>query len=110
MSERVLFLMHEAPDSPRPRERLDQVLMALAFELEVRVAFVGAGVAQLCRSSNDRSLSGYKSLELYGVAAVLVEQQSLERSGLDVADLMMPVEVIDREALKRLLAVQDRLL
>ena len=96
---RLMFVINQSPQaSPAARERLDQVLMALAFDQEVRVVFVADGVWQLLSGQTPGASGvggfavGYKSLALYGVAAVLVEYESLEERGIDAADLLMPVE------------------
>lgn len=109
---RMLFVINQSPQAgPAARERLDQVLMALAFDQEVRVVFVADGVWQLMSGQAPGGFAaGYKSLALYGVAAVLVEREALAERGIDAADLLLPVEVISRKAVTDLMHSQDLLL
>lgn len=114
MARKVLFLIHHAPQAGvAARERLDQVLMALAFDLEVRVVFVGDGVLQLLKEQDtpgERNFAvGYRSLELYGVAGVHVESESLTERGLGTSDLLLEVEPLARSSVQALLAEQDLL-
>ena len=114
---RLMFVINQSPQaSPAARERLDQVLMALAFDQQVRVAFVGDGVWQLLSGqvSADGGAgnfsNGYKSLSMYGVAAVLVESEALAERGIKSVDLLMPVELASRKTITDLMHDQDLLL
>lgn len=110
---RLMFVISQSPQaSAAARERLDQVLMALAFDQQVRVVFVADGVWQLLsgQTAGGGFASGYKSLSLYGVAAVLVEQEALSERGIEAADLLLPVEVISRNEISKLMHSQDLLL
>lgn len=116
-SRKLMFLMQHSPRQGwLARERLDQVLMALAFDCEVRLAFVGDGVWQLLEGQNAEPgktghfSAGFRSLELYGVAEVLVEDEALKQRGLEEDELLMPVRIIDRASLRLLISTQDQLL
>lgn len=117
VARRLMFVINQSPRaSPAARERLDQVLMALAFDQEVRLVFVADGVWQLLagQTSIDNGgasfVAAYKSLALYGVAGVLVEREALVERGIDAAELLLPVEVVDRRAVIDLMHNQDLLL
>jgi tRNA 2-thiouridine synthesizing protein C len=114
---RLMFVVNQSPQaSPAARERLDQVLMALAFDQEVRLAFIADGVWQLLsgQASGDGGgaafTSGYKSLSLYGLRTVLVEREALAERGIEPADLLLPVEVVSRAEIITMMHSQDLLL
>lgn len=114
--KRVLVVLCEPPHAgARARERIDLVLMALAFELEVSVVFVGAGVLQLLRP-DDRADSVHDhgaalgSLALYGIHGVYAEAEALRRYRLEPEALRIPVTVLDATELAALIHRQDRLL
>jgi tRNA 2-thiouridine synthesizing protein C len=113
----TLFVISQTPQaSAAARERLDQVLMALAFDQLVRVAFVGDGVWQLLSeqgapgAATGEFTDGYKSLAIYAVAGVYAEREALDERAIDSADLLMPVQVISRQAMARLMHEQELLL
>ncbi len=113
---RALVLMRDPPHAGiRPRERLDLILMALAFELEVSVAFVGAGVLQLLPRSGPGdplpdSGAALGSLELYGVSGIYADAEALCAYGIEVDALRVPATALETEELAALLHRQDLLL
>lgn len=113
---RVLVLMREPPGADmRPRERLDVILMALAFELEVSAAFLGAGVLQLMpRDAGGDGVHDYGaalgSLPLHGIHRIYVDAEALRRYGLEAGRLRVEVSALEAPALAELLHRADLLL
>jgi len=105
MSADLLFIVGERPRAPEARERVDQVLTALAFDATVRVLFRDDGVWQLVGNI----ARSYRSLALYGVAGVLAEAESLAERGLVPQDLEVDVALIPRSELATLIAAHDHL-
>jgi len=109
----AMLLMREGPgDGLLARERIDIALMGLALDEPVTVAFVDDGVLQLLPQSEDGHghslLKVIRSLPLYDVTDILVEQESLrERRVAEVDPIAKP---ISRKRLRRLIRRQARLL
>ncbi|MEQ8954977.1 MAG: DsrE family protein, partial [Gammaproteobacteria bacterium] len=51
--------------------------------------------------------SALEALDLYGVEKPCVDQEALEACGLAVSDLVMPVELLDRASMQKLLKDSD---
>ena len=111
---RVTFVLDDAPlAGARARERLDLVLMGLAFDLEVSVLFMGDGVWQLVNPDGAGDARGfvraYRSLELYGVSGIYAAAEALDRRGISDDRLLLPVERLDAAGIRALLARQEAL-
>jgi len=84
------------------QETLDMILTTAAFDQQVSILFADDGVLQLKTGQNpeQRHLKDtaaiFTALELYDVRALYAETESLSARGLAVADLILPVEMIDR--------------
>lgn len=110
MDKRFLLLMMDGPSrGDLARERLDIALMGLALDARVSLAFVGDGVWQLLPQTEDGSghslLKVIRSLALYDVEAVYVEQESMLSRRIAAVDPL--ATVLPRAELAALLREQD---
>ena len=94
-------------------ESLEVVLAAAAFEQRVTVLFLDDGVYQLVKGQRTESIGvkdfspTYKALETYEVERIVVDAASLERRGIGVEDLIIPVELVDGEQIGKLFESHD---
>ncbi len=97
-------------------ESLEVVLIAAAFEQDVSMAFLDDGVYQIKKGQDTKGIGQknfsptYRALEGYDVEKLYVEAESLAERGLSEDDLLVPVEVMSREALAELMNEQDVIL
>ncbi|AGA32547.1 tRNA 5-methylaminomethyl-2-thiouridine synthase TusC [Thioalkalivibrio nitratireducens DSM 14787] len=97
-------------------ESLEVVLIAAAFEQDVSMVFLDDGVYQLKKGQETQGIGmknfspTYRALEGYDVEKLYVEAESLAERGLSEDDLLVPVEVMGREALTELMEEQDVIL
>ncbi|WP_018232021.1 sulfurtransferase complex subunit TusC [Thioalkalivibrio thiocyanodenitrificans] len=97
-------------------ESLEVVLIAAAFEQDVSLAFIDDGVYQIKKGQDTQQIGmknfspTYRALEGYDVEKLYVEAESLAERGLTEDDLLVPVEVMAREDLARLMDEQDVIL
>jgi tRNA 2-thiouridine synthesizing protein C len=116
-NKKILLVHRKAPyGSGLASEALDVALSAAAFGQQVHLAFVDDGVFQLVGHQQPVAI-GQK-----GIAASLcdladddieniwVENQSLAERGLTPEDLQIPVSLIERDELARLMAGMDVIL
>ena len=94
-------------------EVLEMILISAAFDQDVHVAFLDDGVYQIKKGQNTAA-SGmknfsptYRALEGYDIEKLFVEKESLEERGLTEADLVVPVEVLSRADMAKLMAEMD---
>lgn len=94
-------------------ESLEVVLISAAFDQDVSLAFFDDGVYQLMKSQNTQAIGiknhspTYRALEGYDIEKLYVEKESLEARGLTVNDLVVPVQVLPRAELSKLIDGQD---
>lgn len=105
-----LYVMRHLPHlNSQVQETLDQMLTTAAFDQDVAVLFVDDGVWQLKRDQNPtamvlkNSAAMFSALEMYEIDKLYVEQESLTERGLDLHELILPVEVISRAEINDLL-------
>ncbi|MFL0798465.1 MAG: sulfurtransferase complex subunit TusC [Cellvibrionaceae bacterium] len=115
--KKLLFVSRQAPyGNSLPREALDAVLAASAYEQDISYLFMNDGVFQLLKQQDPteiglKNLSAtLQALELYGVDKIFACKESLQQRGLNQADLCMNVQVMERSALQSLLHSQDKIL
>jgi tRNA 2-thiouridine synthesizing protein C len=83
------------------------------FDQDVHVAFLDDGVWQLRRGQAPGILDmkdfskTYRALDGYGVEKIYVERESLAERGLSEESLVIPVEVIGRADMARLMDGMD---
>lgn len=97
-------------------ESLEVVLIAAAFEQDVSLAFLDDGVYQIKKGQNTDAIGvknfspTYRALEGYDVEKLYVEKESLESRGLTADDLIVPVEIMDKDQLAALMEEQEVIL
>ncbi|OOC11182.1 sulfurtransferase complex subunit TusC [Thioalkalivibrio halophilus] len=97
-------------------ESLEVVLIAAAFEQDVSMVFMDDGVFQIKKGQDTGQIGmknfspTYRALEGYDVEKLYVEAESLSERGLSEDDLLVPVEVMSRDAIARLMDEQDVIL
>jgi len=97
-------------------ESLEVVLIAAAFEQDVTLVFMDDGVYQIKKDQNTEAIGvknfspTYRALEGYDVEKLYVERESLESRGLTTEELIVPVQVIDKDQLAELMEEQEVIL
>jgi tRNA 2-thiouridine synthesizing protein C len=97
-------------------ESLEVVLIAAAFEQDVSLAFLDDGVFQIKKGQNTEGIGvknfspTYRALEGYDVEKLYVEKESLESRGMTTDDLLVPVQVLDKDQLSALMEEQEVIL
>jgi len=97
-------------------ESLEVVLIAAAFDQDVSLAFLDDGVYQLKKGHQTKGIEvknfqpTYRALEDYDVTKLYVERESLAARGLTEDDMCVPVEIVSRTDLGKLMEQQDVLL
>jgi tRNA 2-thiouridine synthesizing protein C len=115
--KKFLYVNRKAPyGTIYALESLEVVLIAAAFEQDVSLAFIDDGVYQIKKGQDTQQIGmknfspTYRALEGYDVEKLYVEAESLAERGLTEDDLLVPVEVMSREDLARLMDEQDVIL
>lgn len=94
-------------------ESLEVVLIAAAFDQDVSLVFMDDGVYQLKKGQQTKAIEvknfqpTYRALEDYDITKLFVEREALEARGLTADDLCVPVEVMERSEIGRLMEQQD---
>ena len=97
-------------------ESLEVVLIAAAFEQDVTLVFMDDGVYQIKKGQNTDAIGvknfspTCRALEGYDVEKLYVERESLESRGLTTDDLVVPVQVVDKDQLAELMEEQEVIL
>ncbi len=112
----LVILRHPPHGSSWLREGVDVALVAAAFGQAVGLLFQGDGVFALVEGQRAGPL-GQKGthaqlamLEMYDIERLWVSASALRARGLTPVDLMLPVQLLDAEALERLVHAQPRTL
>ncbi|HET8730039.1 MAG TPA: sulfurtransferase complex subunit TusC [Moraxellaceae bacterium] len=115
--KRALFIQHHSPfGSESPQEQIDAQLVAATFGLSVAVLFQDDGVWQLLSQQDGKLLerrtpgSQLQALELYDIHHLYVDAASLAERGLSPGDLSLPVDALDADGLRDLIARHDLVL
>ena len=94
-------------------ESLEVVLIAAAFDQDVSLVFMDDGVYQLKKGHQTKGIEvknfqpTYRALDDYDVNKLYVEQEALDARGLTEDDMVVPVQVMPRSEIGRLMAEQD---
>lgn len=94
-------------------ECLEVVLISAAFEQDVSLVFMDDGVYQLKKNQDTTGIgmknfsNTYRALDDYEIEKIYVEKESLEARGLTGDDLIIPVEILATEDLRKLMAQQE---
>jgi tRNA 2-thiouridine synthesizing protein C len=113
-ARKFLFVNRKAPyGTVYALESLEVVLISAAFEQDVSLAFVDDGVYQLKKGQQTKGIETknfsptYRALADYDVEKLYVERESLATRGLDAADLVVDVTVLDASEMGALMEAQD---
>lgn len=116
-TKKFMFVNRKAPyGTIYALESLEVVLIAAAFEQDVSLAFMDDGVYQLKKGNQTKGIEmknfqpTYRALDDYDVTKLYVDQESLAARGLSADDLSVPVEVMSRAELGKIMEEQDVLL
>lgn len=116
-SKSFLIIATSSPyGSHQPRAALDMALTAAAFEQEVSVVFLDAGVLQVIKAQTTapnilKNIGKLiPALALYEVESVYVHQPSANRYNLGADDYVDTVEAIDDAGLKILADQSDHVM
>ena len=112
--KRFLLVCRQPPyGSAGARAALDLAMAAAAFEQDVSLLFLGAGVSQLIAGQQSDAI-GEKSLEkqlaalpLYDVDELYADADALQRYGLAASELSLPVQLLDTAGIAQLFASSD---
>jgi len=114
-TQKLLYIITQAPYSNAAgQEALEAVLIGCAFEQEVSVLFIHDGVFQLKNNQNigDSTLKQYtktyRALHDLGAEKLYAFDLSLTARGILLNELMLKPEIIDQQAVSRLIAEQFR--
>lgn len=97
-------------------ESLEVVLIAAAFEQDVTLVFMDDGVYQIKKGQNTDAIGvknfspTFRALEGYDVEKLYVERESLESRGMTTDDLVVPVQLVDKDQLAELMEEQEVIL
>ena len=112
--KKFLFVNRRAPyGTIYALESLEVVLIGAAFEQDVSLVFMDDGVYQLKKGQQTKGLEvknfqpTYRALDDYDVNKLYVEKESLEARGLTEDDLVVPVEVMSKADIGKLMESQD---
>ena len=87
-----------------------------AFEQNYDLLFMGGGVLQLVTGQDSQKIGAKNigriltSLPLYDMESVYVDAAALDRYGLNEADLVLPVSLLDESGLRSFLNDADHLI
>jgi len=112
---KLLYVVTQPPYSNAVgQEALDAALIGASFEQRVSLLFVQDGVFQL-KAGQDvggtdikEFTKTYKALGDFGIEQVYVHDLSMAARGLSESELMIDVNVIDKDAVTKLIADQFR--
>jgi tRNA 2-thiouridine synthesizing protein C len=112
--KKFMFVNRKAPHGTvYALEVLEMVLVSAAFDQDVHLAFLDDGVLQIKKGQAPAGIGvknfspTYRALEGYDIEKLYVEAESLAERGLTEADLLVPVEVLSRAEMGRLMAEMD---
>jgi tRNA 2-thiouridine synthesizing protein C len=115
--KKFMFVNRKAPyGTIYALESLEVVLITATFDQDVSLVFMDDGVFELVKGQQTKGIGiknfspSYRALEGYDVEKLYVDKTSLDRRGLTTADLLVPVEVLDKQALGELMQQQDVIL
>lgn len=114
MAKQFMFVNRKAPyGTIYAWESLEVVLIAAAFDQDVSLAFMDDGVYQLKKGFQTKGIETknfqptYRALDDYDITKLYVEQEALQARGLTGDDMCVPVEVLSRAEIGKLMEQQD---
>ena len=113
----VLVVSRHGPyGSGLARSAVDHVLASAAFDQPVTLLFLGEGVLQLLPEQDGASVGSktiakqLSALPLYDVERVYADSTAASRFGIDLAVAPTPVQPVNAEQVRELLAEHDHVL
>ena len=88
---KALALINHAINHPHANWQLDKILTVIAYDLDLSVVFMPAGISQLQNKA-------YLNLEMYGINSVFYLQNSPKTD-----NIIVPARAINYEKLKNLI-------
>mgnify|MGYP005994497519 CR=1 FL=1 len=117
MSKNILVIQRCAPyGSSLAREGLDYVLTSAAYDQNIQILFLGDGVFQLLKDQDSSNiqlkshLGAMEVLPLYDIEDLYVVKEDLAERNLEEAALGLPVKLIDRQDVHKLMNKQDHIM
>ncbi|MDR3370509.1 sulfurtransferase complex subunit TusC [Rhodoferax sp.] len=115
--KKFMFVNRKAPyGTIYALESLEVVLITATFDQDVSLVFMDDGVYELVKGQQTKDIGiknfspSYRALDGYDIEKLYVDQASLAQRGLSEKDLLVPVEVLDSQAMGQLMAEQDVIL
>ena len=115
--KKFLYINRRAPHgSIYAHEALEVVLIGAAFDQDVSVAFIDDGVYQLKKNQDTSDINTknfsktYQAIEMYDVEKLYVDKESLEQRGLSEDDLMVDVNILTSDEMKKIITETDVIL
>lgn len=117
MPKSLLLISRQAPWSgPGAREALDIALAGGAFDLPIAMLFLDDGVFQLVDQQQPALLeqknlgANLQALPMFGVEQLFACTRSLSARGLAASALVLPVERLEADQIRTLLARFDQVI
>ena len=111
---RITFISRSAPyGSNRANLCLDMALACAVFEQDVNYVFLDDGIYQLLKGQDGAAIqnktlgNALETLALYSIGNVYADQKSLQERGIDAADLLPSIQLVENDALSRLIKSAD---
>jgi len=112
--KRFLYVNRKAPyGTIYALESLEVVLIAAAFDQDVSLAFLDDGVYQIMKGQHTKPIDvknfspTYRALEGYDIEKLYVEKESMDARGLKEDDFLVPVTVLSKMEMSKLMEEQD---
>jgi len=113
-AKKFMFVYRKAPyGTIYALESLEVVLISAAFDQDVSLVFLDDGVYQLKKGQQTKGIEtknfspAYRALEDYDVEKLYVEKEAMEMRGLTEEDFLVPVTVLSRAEMGKLMDEQD---
>ena len=112
--KKFMFVNRKAPyGTIYALESLEVVLITAAFDQDVSLAFLDDGVYQLKKGQQTKGIEtknfspAYRALEDYDIEKLYVEKEAMEARGLTEEDFLVPVTLLSRAEMGKLMDEQD---
>ncbi len=108
-----IIIKHSALNGIAFKESIDLALVCAAFDQKVNLIFVDSGVTNLLNNrpnslTNDKNHTAIlKGLEFYDIENLLVEQESLALSQLNMGDLIPSIKMVNTNEINKLNLTAD---